>query len=70
MTALCLLRAGAQTADYTPTKENLQARETFRSDRFGIFIHWGLYTKAGDGEGMKNYRHELPGEYERLHSGI
>ena len=50
MAALCLLRAGAQTASYTPTKENLQARETFRSDRFGIFIHWGLYTMAGDGE--------------------
>jgi len=38
MAALCLLRAGAQTANYTPTKENLQARETFRSDRFGILL--------------------------------
>ena len=70
MAALCLLRAGAQTADYTPTKENLQARETFRSDRFGIFIHWGLYTMAGDGEWMMHNRNVDRDEYARLAGGF
>ena len=70
MAALCLLRAGAQTANYTPTKENLQARETFRSDRFGIFIHWGLYTMAGDGEWMMHNRNVDRDEYARLAGGF
>ena len=70
MAALCLLRAGAQTASYTPTKENLQARETFRSDRFGIFIHWGLYTMAGDGEWMMHNRNVDRDEYARLAGGF
>ena len=70
MAALCLLRAGAQTADYTPTKENIQARETFRSDRFGIFIHWGLYTMACDGEWMMHNRNVNRDEYARLAGGF
>ena len=30
--------------NYTPTKENLEAREWFEDAKFGIFIHWGLYS--------------------------
>ena len=35
---------------YTPTQENLQSRKEFANARFGIFIHWGLYSMLGDGE--------------------
>jgi alpha-L-fucosidase len=37
-------------APYTPTPENLAAREAFRDDQFGIFIHWGIYSVLGRGE--------------------
>ena len=31
----------AQTSSYTPTPENLQARQEFQDNKFGIFLHWG-----------------------------
>ena len=35
---------------YIPTEDNIRARETFSDSRFGIFIHWGLYSMLGRGE--------------------
>ncbi|MBP1663178.1 MAG: alpha-L-fucosidase [Bacteroidetes bacterium] len=35
---------------YTPTRENISAREWFRNAKFGMFVHWGLYSLLGDGE--------------------
>ncbi len=35
---------------YTPPLENLQARKNFSDKRFGIFIHWGLYSMFAQGE--------------------
>lgn len=36
--------------NYQPSPENLKHREWFESQRFGIMIHWGLYSLlAGDG---------------------
>lgn len=40
--------AGAQT--YTPSPENLRAREEFRGDKLGIFLHWGIYSTFAQGE--------------------
>lgn len=37
-------------SDYVPEKWNLEAREKFASQRFGIFIHWGLYANYAQGE--------------------
>ena len=42
----------AQT--YTPTVENLKARQEFRDDKFGLFIHWGPFSIPGDGEWVMN----------------
>ena len=33
-----------QSADYVPAKENLEARKHFQDEKFGIFLHWGLYA--------------------------
>ena len=45
----CLTHQGvAQT--YTPTAENLTARQEFADSKFGIFIHWGLYALFAQGE--------------------
>ena len=35
---------------YEPTAENLQARKEFEDFRFGIFLHWGIYSEFAQGE--------------------
>jgi alpha-L-fucosidase len=36
--------------NYTPTRENLKARAWFQDAKFGMFIHWGVYSVLCDGE--------------------
>ena len=35
---------------YQPTSENLENPRQFAKDRFGIFIHWGIYSLYAQGE--------------------
>lgn len=35
---------------YTPTAENLAARKEFADSKFGIFLHWGVYSMFAQGE--------------------
>ena len=42
--------ASAQEVKYTPTPENLQSRQEFADSKFGIFIHWGIYSMFAQGE--------------------
>lgn len=51
---------------YTPTPENLQAREVFSIDRFGLFIHWGPFSIPGAGEWVMNNRNITVANYRRL----
>src|SRR5574344_1373154 len=43
----------AQT-DYTPAPENIKARQDFSDSRFGIFLHWGIYSTFAQGEWYLN----------------
>jgi alpha-L-fucosidase len=36
-----------QAESYTPAPENLAARQWFQDAKFGIFLHWGLYSELG-----------------------
>jgi len=36
--------------EYIPTKENVQARKEFSDMKFGIFLHWGIYSMFAQGE--------------------
>lgn len=47
--------SAAAQEDYVPTKENLAARENFEDMRFGIFLHWGIYSMFAQGEWYLNY---------------
>ena len=40
--------------NYQPTEENLEARKWFEDAKFGMFIHWGVYSVLGDGEWVMN----------------
>lgn len=54
--AMILSAAGSAYAqkNYVPTKENLAAREAFEDMRFGVFIHWGIYSMFAQGEWYLN----------------
>jgi alpha-L-fucosidase len=53
---------------YTPTSENLRAREWFSNARFGLFIHWGPFSIPGEGEWVMNNRNISVKDYTRLMS--
>ena len=53
---------------YKPSKENIKAREWFKDARFGLFIHWGVYSVLGDGEWVMNNQNISIEEYEKLPS--
>src|SRR5262245_43198723 len=57
--------ASAQPA-YTPTAENLKARVWFQDAKFGLFVHWGVYSVLADGEWVMNNRRIRVAEYEKL----
>lgn len=44
-----------EPARYIPSAEVLQSRKEFAADRFGIFLHWGIYSMFGQGEWYLNY---------------
>ena len=44
----------ALAQEYVPTKENIEAREAFADKRFGVFIHWGIYSMFAQGEWYMN----------------
>lgn len=49
--ALCCTaqQVDAQTK-YVPAPENLEARSHFADQKFGVFLHWGLYSLFAQGE--------------------
>jgi alpha-L-fucosidase len=57
----------AQTR-YAPAPENLAARQWFQDAKFGMFIHWGIYSLLQDGEWVMNNRGISVAEYETLAS--
>jgi alpha-L-fucosidase len=52
--------------DYRPTPENLAARRWFQDAKFGLFIHWGVYSVLGNGEWVMENRRIPASDYEKL----
>jgi alpha-L-fucosidase len=40
----------SQANSYTPSQENLKARQWFADSKFGVFIHWSPFSIPGEGE--------------------
>lgn len=59
----CIL---AQEKKYTPTPENMKNREWFQDAKFGLFIHWGVYSVLGDGEWVMNNQQIPIKTYEKI----
>lgn len=67
VTLLCAsLAVSAAEPPYQPAPENLQARTWFQDAKFGLFIHWGVYSVLGQGEWVLNNRKMSLAEYEKL----
>ena len=56
--------------NYIPTPENMKSRQEFSQARFGIFIHWGIYSMLGDGEWVMHNKNINCKEYEKLAGGF
>lgn len=52
LTAASLTSSAQASSDtsYQPTPENMAARQKFADARFGVFLHWGLYSLFAQGE--------------------
>ena len=73
--ALSLLAAAAASSasaqeNYRPSPEIVAAQEQFRENRFGIFIHWGIYSMYGQGEWALNYNGLTQEEYSKMAGGF
>ena len=73
--ALCLSVCGcacivAFPQSYVPALENLQARKEFQDNKFGIFLHWGIYSMTARGEWYMNDHNIHRDEYAKLASGF
>lgn len=58
----------AQSGSTDVPRERLDAREWFRDAKFGLFIHWGVYSLLGAGEWVMNNRSIRVADYEYLAS--
>ena len=63
-TAIIMTNGNAQT--YTPTAANLEARQQFENARFGLFIHWGVFSILGDAEWVMQNENIKVKDYTRL----
>ncbi len=66
LVSFALLCSIAVAGWYTPSPQNLKAREWFQNAKFGMFIHWGVYSVLEDGEWVMNNRKMTVEEYEKL----
>ncbi|HKJ79170.1 MAG TPA: alpha-L-fucosidase, partial [Prolixibacteraceae bacterium] len=61
-----LANQGLAQTGYTPAEKNLENREWFQDAKFGLFVHWGVYSIPADGEWVMNQQ-EIPiYQYEKL----
>ena len=66
LTLLCLFNLCFAQLSYQPSPTNLQARKDFQDAKFGMFIHWGIYSLMADGEWVM-YTRKIPyAQYTKL----
>lgn len=53
---------------YYPSEGNLENREWFQDSKFGLFVHWGVYSVLSNGEWVMNNTKIPIKQYEKLPS--
>lgn len=51
---------------YSPAAENLAARQWFQDAKYGLFIHWGVYSVLGNGEWVMHREKITKKDYQKL----
>lgn len=64
---VCPIKAQTQ---YHPSPEILQSQKEFQDDKFGIFIHWGVYSMLATGEWTMTNKNLNYKEYAKLAEGF
>ena len=64
--SIILIGPYSKAQKYVPSSENLESRKWFQNARFGLFVHWGVYSILGDGEWVMNNQNISISEYEKL----
>ena len=65
LSLVALLAAAQSISDDTH-----RIREEFQDRKFGIFLHWGIYSMLADGEWVMHNRHIERNEYAKLAGGF
>lgn len=55
---------------YTPSDGNLKARQEFADSKFGIFLHWGIYSTFAQGEWYLHKSKLSHAEYKKAADGF
>lgn len=63
-TAIIVTNSYAQT--YVPSSANLEARKQFQDSKFGLFIHWGVFSVMGHAEWVMNNENIPVKDYTKL----
>lgn len=66
----CFNSGSMNAQSYQPTPENIKMREEFQNDKFGIFLHWGLYSMMAQGEWYMQIKNLNYKEYAKFASGF
>lgn len=61
-----MVMSKAHSQTYHPTPENIAARNDFQNNKYGLFIHWGLFSILGNGEWVMNNEKIRVKDYTRL----
>jgi len=61
-----IVSAAAFAQSYQPPPENIKARQWFQDNKFGLFIHWGVYSVLGKGEWVMNNDQITVADYKKL----
>ncbi len=64
--SLILAAAAVGQSEYQPSPENLAARQWYQDAKFGMFIHWGVYSVLANGEWVMEQRPLTVAQYEKL----
>lgn len=64
--ALLASSSGALAQSYVPSESNLKARAWFQQARFGLFVHWGVYSLLEKGEWVMNNDKMTIEQYSKL----
>lgn len=63
---LAFLFIDVKAQKYIPSADNITARASFQDAKFGLFIHWGVYSVLGNGEWIMQRQPITKNDYEKI----